>query len=125
MKPRTLLLITIVVAAIFGLAFIIVPASLAIVFGFVADIHFRFLGQLYGACILGIGVVCWYAMDAPRSELRTGIFRGLFLFNVVSLVVTLQAQLIGVMNVIGWSAVAVFLLFTAAWAYVLWARPAA
>jgi hypothetical protein len=43
----------------------------------------------------------------------------------VALVVTLIAQLSGVMNAVGWSAVAIYLLLGLGWAYFLRAKPAA
>ena len=45
--------------------------------------------------------------------------------NGVALVVTLVAQLGGVINALGWSSVAIFLFFTLGWAYFLRAKPAA
>jgi hypothetical protein len=39
--------------------------------------------------------------------------------------VTLLAQLNGVANALGWSSVAIFLLFALGYAYFLWPKPAA
>jgi hypothetical protein len=125
MKLKTLLLINTVVAAVFGLALVIVPGTVTATYGITADAAMRYMSQLYGASLLGVATLCWYATDAPESEARTGIIRGLFLFNAVSLFVSLVAQFSGVMNAVNWSAVAIYLLFTLGWAYFVWVKPAA
>ena len=125
MNLKTWMLISTVVAAVFGVLFVIVPGPVTATYGVTADAGMRYMGQLFGVCLVGIAVLCWYATDAPAAEARTAIFRALFVFNGVALVVSLVAQLRGVMNAVGWSAVAIYVLFTLGWAYFLRAKPAA
>ena len=124
MNLKTMMLVNTVVAAVFGLALVIVPGTVTAAYGITADAGMRYIGQLYGSCLVGIAVLCWYATDAPASEARTAILRALFVFNGVSLVVSVTAQLQRVTNAVGWSAVAIFLLFTVGWAYFLRVKPA-
>lgn len=125
MNLKTLLLINTVVAAVFGLALVFVPGQVTATYGITADAAMRYMCQEFGACLVGIAVLCWYVTDAPVSETRTAIFRALFVFNGLAFVVSLLAQLKGVMNAVGWSAVAIYLFFTLGWAYFLRAKPAA
>lgn len=125
MSFKTMLLVNTVVAGVFGLALVFVPGTVTATYGITADAGLRYMGQLYGACLIGIAVLCWFAKGSPASEARTAIFRALFVFNGVSLVVALVAQLNGVTNAVGWSAVAIYLFFTLGWAYFLRAAPAA
>ena len=104
MNVRNLLLINTVAAAMFGLTLVIFPGQLAAMYGVTADAGLRYMGQLYGACLVGIAVLCWYATDAPESEARTAVLRALFVFNGLSLAVSLVAQINGVTNAVGWSA---------------------
>jgi len=120
-----LLLIGTVVSGVFGLALLFVPGQLVAHYGITADAGVRYMGQLFGACLVGIAVLSWFAKDAPESEARMAILRGLFVFNGVAFVVALVAQLKGVTNAVGWSTVAIFLLFALGWAYFLRAKPAA
>jgi hypothetical protein len=125
MKLKTWLLVNTVVPAVFGLALILVPGTLIAAYGVTVDAGIRYVGQQLGACFLGIAVLCWFAKDAPASEALTAIARGFFVLNGVAFVVSLMAQLKGVMNAVGWSAVAIYLLLGLGWAYFLRAKPAA
>jgi len=125
MNLKTMLLVNAVVAAIFGIALVIVPGTVCTTYGVPLDAGILYMGQVYGAALVGIAVLCWFAKGAPESEARTAIFRALFAFNVVALVVSVVAQLNHVMNAVGWSAVGIYLVFTLAWAYFLWTKPAA
>jgi len=125
MKLKTWLLVNTVLPAVFGLALVLVPGTFIATYGVTADAGIRYVGQQLGACFLGIAVLCWFAKDAPVSEAHTAIFRALFVLNGVAFVVSLMAQLNGVMNAVGWSAVAIYLLLGLGWAYFLRAKPTA
>jgi hypothetical protein len=125
MKIRTLLLINTAVAGVFGLGLVVAPAHVTAMYGITADAGLQYMGQLFGSCLVGIAALCWFAKDAPASEASIAIFRALFVFNGVAFVVALVAQLKGVTNAVGWSAVAIFLLFALGWMYVLRSKPTA
>ena len=125
MNLKIMLLVNAVVAAVFGLALVIVPGEVAAIYGLTADAGLRYVGQLFGLCLVGHVVLCWFAKDAPESEARTAIVRALFVTNGLGLVVSLVAQLKGVTNAVGWSTVAIYLLLSLGWAYFLRAKPAA
>jgi hypothetical protein len=125
MKLKTWMLVNTVVAGLFGLALVLVPGTLIATYGVTADAGVRYVGQQLGACFLGIAALCWFTKDAPASETLTAIFQGLFLLNGVAFVVSLVAQLNGVMNAVGWSSVVIYLLLGLGWTYFLRAKPAA
>jgi len=125
MNIKTMLLINAVVAAAFGLALLIVPGDVAGMYGITADASLRYMGQLFGLCLVGHVVLCWFAKDAPESAARLAIVRALFVTNGLGLVVSLIAQLNHVVNAAGWSTVAIYFLLGLGWAYFLRAKPAA
>jgi hypothetical protein len=125
MNLKTLLLVNTVLAAAFGVALVIVPGQVTAIYGITADAGMRYMSQLYGSCLVGIAVVCWFARNLAESEARTAIFRSLFVTNGLAFVVAIMAQLKGVTNAVGWSAVAIFLGLGLGWAYFLRAKPAA
>jgi hypothetical protein len=125
MNLKTWMLISTVVAAVFGVAFVIVPGQVTATYGVTADAAMRYLGQLFGVCLIGVAVLSWFAKDTPESEARTAILRALFVLNGLGFVVALVAQLSGVVNALGWSTVVIFLVLALGWAYFLRAKPAA
>lgn len=62
-----------------------------------------------GSFLLGIGLICWFASKAEKSDLRQGVLLSLFICDSVGFVAALMAQLAGVSNVLGWFNVALFL----------------
>lgn len=125
MNLKIMLLVNAVVAAVFGIALLVVPGAVIAIYGITADAGLRYMGQLFGLCLVGHVVLCWFAKDAPESEARTAIVRALFVTNGLGLVVSLVAQLKGVTNAVGWSTVAIYLLLALGWAYFLRAKPIA
>jgi hypothetical protein len=125
MNAKTMLLVNAVVAALFGVALVLVPGTVATTYGVTMGAATLYMEQIYGAALIGIAVLCWFAKDAPPSETRAAIFTALFAFNVVALVVSIMGQLNHVMNAVGWSALVIYGFFTLGWAYFLFAKPAA
>jgi len=62
-----------------------------------------------GSFLLGIGLICWFTSKAEKSDLRQGVLLSIFICDSIGFVAALLAQLAGVMNVLGWSNVALFL----------------
>ncbi len=62
-----------------------------------------------GSFLPGIGLICWFASKAEKSDLRQGVLLSLFICDSVGFVAALMAQLAGVSNVPGWFNVALFL----------------
>jgi hypothetical protein len=119
MNLKTMLLVNAIVAGVFGVAFLFVPEQLAAIYGVSGEPSLPYMGQLLGLNLFGIGVLCWFAKDAPASKTRTAIVRALFIVNGLGFVVSLMAQLRGVQNTIGWSTVAIYLLLALGWTYFL------
>jgi len=125
MNLKTFMLVNTVIAGAFGLAFVIVPGDVVAHYGITADAGLRYVGQLFGACLVGIAVLTWFAKDAPESEARTAIVRALFVTDGLGFVVALMVQLNGVVNALGWSTVAIYLGLGLGWMYFLRAKPTA
>lgn len=125
MNLRLWCIVSTVVAGVFGLALVVVPEAVLTTYGVPTDAGLLYVGQQLGACFLGVAVLTWFTKDSPASEARTAVFRGLFVLNGVAFAVSLLAQLKGVMNAVGWSAVAIYLLLGLGWTYFLRAKPAA
>ncbi len=124
MHLKTLLLVNTVVTAAFGLALLFAPGQVTAAYGITADTGLRYVAQLFGVCLLGFAVLTWFAKDATESEARVAILRGLFVTAGLGFFVALVAQLRGVVNALGWSTVAIFLLLALGWAYFLRAKAA-
>lgn len=124
MKLNTLMVINAVVAAVFGIAFILVPSQVVSLYGVEETAALNFTGQLFGAALFGFAVLTWSARNASDSEARRAIVLALFLSDAIGFVVALLGQLGNVVNTVGWSTVAIYLLLASGFGYFQLRKPA-
>lgn len=117
MKLRSLLILHAVVALVFGIAFVLTPTPLLSFYGVTLSPGGRVVTQLLGAAHIGIGLLAWFVRNAAESEALRAIVLGYFVATVIGFIVTLLAQLSGVMNTLGWSAVGIYLLLALGYGY--------
>ncbi len=117
MKLSKLLLVNSIVSGVFGIAFVLIPWQVLKFYGVQADPALNYMGQLFGAAIFGFAVLSWSARNAGPSEARKAIVLALFIGNCLGFVVALIAQLGNVVNALGWSTVAIYLLLALGFGY--------
>lgn len=119
MRLRTLLIIGMIIAFLFGLALLLGPAIIVKFFGLPGTPAEALLGQLIGAGLIGVGIVSWFARDLADSAALQGTVLGLFITAAIAFIVSLLAVL-GKTVVRGgnaWVAVILFLVFAVGFAY--------
>jgi hypothetical protein len=124
MKLNTLMVINTIVAAVFGIAFVLVPAQVIQLYGITVDAPLKYVGQLFGAALVGFAFLTWSARNATDSDARRAIVLALFVSDGVGFIVALIGQLAGVVNSLGWSTVAIYLLLALGFGYFQFTRPA-
>ena len=117
MKLTTFLIINAIIAVVFGLGFVLFPGQVTSLYGPEASAPLEYVGQLFGAALLAFAALTWFARNAPDSEARRAILLALFVGDSVGFVVALIGQLGGVMNALGWSTVAIYLLLAIGFYY--------
>ena len=119
MTFKTLLLIKAVVCLSFGVLLVFFPGFLLGILGASLTAPGVFLGREYGANMLGTMFLMWFARDLGDTPARQPILIYLFIYDAIGLVVTTINTLAGVLNVLGWGIVAVYLLITLFSGYLL------
>ncbi len=119
MKIKTLLIINSIVAIVFGVLFVIIPAQFLSLYGGggVVNPQLIYICQLFGAALLGFGLMTWTARDAADSDARKAIVLALFVSDIIGFVVALISQLNNVVNALGWSTVVIYLLLALGFGY--------
>jgi len=82
----------------------------------------KYVGHLFGASLVGFAFLSWFARDTTDSDARRAIVLALFVAEGVGFVVALMGQFASVTNSLGWSTVAVYLLFALGFGYFQFAR---
>jgi hypothetical protein len=122
MKLKTLMIIKAVVCLVLGLPILLVPGFFYGVFGATLSAAGMFAAREYGASLIGNLMVTWFARNAAASKARWAIILGLFLYDAIGFVITLQAVLSGLFNPLGWLAVGIYLFFALGYGYFLFSN---
>ena len=123
MKLSTLMIVKAVVCLAFGVLLVAIPGPLMSLYGITLDQGGIFMARLYGASLLGNLMLTWFSRNDPGSEALSAAVLGLFVYDAVGLIVALIAMFSGVMNALGWSVVAIYLVMTAGYGYFQFAKP--
>jgi hypothetical protein len=118
MKLSTMMIINALVAAVFGVAFVVVPSQSISLYGVedASEILILIL-RLMGASFIGFAVLTWLARNASDSDARRAIVLALIVSDGIGFIAALIAQLADVVNSLGWSTVAIYLLLALGFGY--------
>jgi len=122
MKLRTFLTIVAVIALLYALGLILMPAFMATTYGLGTSASEILLGRFFGVEMLVVGLITWLAKDLTGASVRP-IITGSLIGDIVGAFIALMATLNGVMNSVGWSAVAIYLLIALGFAYFQFKAP--
>jgi hypothetical protein len=119
MKFNTLMIIKAVVCLGFAPLLLFFPSQLLGLYGTAFSSAAALTARLYGASLVGNLLLTWFARNEKESASRKAITLDLCAYDAVALLVSLILQLSSVMNLLGWSIVAIYLFFTIGFGYFL------
>jgi hypothetical protein len=117
MKLSTYLTIVAVVAFLFGIALVLPTEQFLALYNVRMTPAGFYAARLFGAALIGFGLLNWFSRSATDSEARRAIIIANLGGSVLGLVVALIGQVQGVVNSLGWSTVVIFLLLALGFAY--------
>ena len=117
MKLNVLFIITAIIAMVFGVVFVFIPAQVLSLYGIESNASLDYMGQLFGAALIGIGFISWLVRNTSDSESRQAIVLSFFIADGVGFVVALVGQLNNVVNALGWLTVAIYFLLSLGFGY--------
>jgi hypothetical protein len=108
-----------VLGFLFALGFILMPATLLSFYNLTVNDAGLFIAQLFGAALLGFGLLDWLGRDFGDAQARQALTTANFAFAAVSFIFALLGQLGGVsgVNSLGWSTVLIYLILAAGFGY--------
>jgi hypothetical protein len=117
-KLNNLLVVAAVIGAVFGVAFVVASGPLLAIYGITLDKAGTLVAQLFGALLIGLAALNWFARNVTDPDARQAVVLGNLVGDVVGFVVILLGQLAGIANGLGWSNVAIYLVLALGFAYV-------
>ena len=123
MKISTLLVVYAAVSLIVGIGYLFIPELLLRPFDIEITAELLYLTRLLGAAMLALAVLTWFTHNIGPGEARNAILLSLFVFEGLGFVLSLTAQLSGVLGALGWGFVGVFLIFAVTLGYARFVKP--
>jgi len=117
MKLGTLFTVNAVLAALFGIAFIVAPAQLLESYAVTVNAGSALVARLFGSALIAFAVVSWVSRTAPQSEALRAITLSFFVGDLIGTFLALQGVLSGATNGLGWSTVVIYALLAAGFGY--------
>jgi len=75
------------------------------------------LCRWFGATLIGLGLITWFARAAESSSLKESMILSIFFVDVIGFGVSLMGQLSEVVNELGWSIVIIWFMLAAGFGY--------
>jgi hypothetical protein len=119
MTFRTLLVTKALVSLFFGAFLLAAPGVLFRLLGGTLNAAGMFAAREYGAAMIGTLLLTWLAKDVGAPGARRAILLDLLVYDGIGVIITVAAILSGILNVLGWGVVVVYLVFTAWSGFVL------
>lgn len=125
MNFKNLMVIKAIVCLSFGILLLAVPDKLLSIFGATLGDGGMFTAREYASALIGNMFLCWFARNAEASDARRALIIALFVYDLIAFVMTTITVISGVLNVLGWSIVIIYLFFTLGFGYFLVKPPVA
>jgi hypothetical protein len=108
MRLSSLLLIAGLLALVFGLGFLLIPAALLPVYGIEAEAATVLMSRFFGAALVHLGVLLYLVREVEEPAAQRGLALAGVVGSVAGLAVALAGQLGGLVNAMGWSTVIIY-----------------
>jgi hypothetical protein len=121
---NTLFLLALVIEALFGTSLVLVPGSIAGVFGVTLDAAPATFVRLFASALLSLAVMLWLAYKSTSPQLKKGVAISLLAYYLLSANLLVIAQLGSLLNAKGWALIAIHVLLVF-WfgTYLVWRNP--
>ena len=91
-----------IVAAVFGLAFLVAPSQLVALYGVKLTPGAEVVGRIAGSVILGFAIVFWGAREGDAADTLKAVMMAGLIANGLDALILLHATATGLVNGLGW-----------------------
>jgi hypothetical protein len=123
MKLKVLFIITAIISIVFGVVFVLIPWQLYSLYGIESGAGLNYMGQLFGAALIALGLISWQSRNAADSDARKAIILTFFIADGIGFVIALIGQLNEVVGSLGWLTVAIYFLLAVGFGYFQFSKP--
>jgi hypothetical protein len=102
MTRTNFMMLATIVAAIFGLAFLVAPSALVALYGVKLTPATEVIGRIAGSVILGFAIVFWGAREGNAADALKAVMMAGLIANALDALILLHATATGLLNSLGW-----------------------
>jgi hypothetical protein len=124
-RAKSIFILNAVLAAGFGIAFLVAANPLLAVYGIAHNPESVYMAHWFGVGLLAIGLTTWFVRDEAESTTGRAISRALVYAFGVGVVLAGRGTLFGPFNALGWIAVGFNLALGVGFGYLAFTRLAA
>ncbi len=117
MKLSTIMTIKSLSALVLGTILLATPNFILNLVGIDGSLSSAIFGRTFGAVVLGICCLTWFARNSEDSVARRAIVLTLVVYDAAEFILLMVLQLTGVTNLFGWIYIAMYLFFAASFGY--------
>ena len=116
----TLFLVALIVEALFGIGFLLIPDLMLTPFGVTFDSMVALIfARLFGSALISFPFLLWFARKSKNPEFKKGVVFSLFAYFLLSTILLIYTVLAGFMNGLGWIVIAIHLILLVWFGYFL------
>lgn len=110
MDTRLYFTIAAIVAILFGIAFLLVPAQVSVVYGLIPNPSSVLSDRFFGSALLAWGVILWTARDFSEAAAIRGVLIGSVVGQIVGGAVNVWGTVRGLFNGLAWTTTILYVL---------------
>jgi hypothetical protein len=120
MKLSTYAILVAILSLVFGLEFLFIPVKIAAFYGGKVDDGNILIARMLGTTFCFLGLIFWSFRKIPVTDpIWSKLLLLSLIYDVVQLVLSIMAQLNGLMNAMGWTVIGTYVLLCIGSAYYL------
>lgn len=123
MKFSNVVVVNAVIALVYGIGLVLVPSTVLSIYGVTPGPAVNLASQLIGVEMIHVGLICWLARNVSDGPAQKAIILASLIGQLIAVIVSTMGTLSGVFSAVGWSAVAIYLVLAAGYAYLQFMKP--
>jgi len=123
MSYRILFILNALVAVALGIGALVVPTLALQQIGVDEYASTKLILQFFGTGLLTMGLLIWFAKDVTDPATQRGLGIAMLVGSLAGLVMSIIGTFNGSIRTLGWLAIAIYLLFTLGYGFLVFLRP--
>jgi hypothetical protein len=111
------------VSTLFGIWFLAMPNMALKQFGVDEYASTELTLRFFGTALLTVGLLAYFVRNVADADTQRGLAWGFFLGTLTGLVVSIIGTFTGVIRILGWLAIVIYVLFGLGYGFMLFLKP--